>query len=104
MSGRKEEVTEKLSEPFEYFSFVEKPFDKRQLVAAIKDAMAKAKKHPVIAETPTVSTVAESADTSAMAEEIQKLNNKIAKMNKEIETLKKQLNQIVGFIKKKLSK
>jgi CheY-like chemotaxis protein len=28
MSGRKEEVTRKLAEPFEYFAFVEKPFER----------------------------------------------------------------------------
>lgn len=35
MSGRKEEVVEKLTEPFEYFSFIEKPFEKKQLLEAI---------------------------------------------------------------------
>ncbi len=44
MSGRREEVTNKIAEPFEYFEFVEKPFDKISLAQAIKDAMAKAKK------------------------------------------------------------
>ena len=48
MSGRKEEVTDKISEPFELFSFVEKPFDREQLVSAIRDAMLKAKKQPQI--------------------------------------------------------
>jgi CheY-like chemotaxis protein len=43
MSGRKEEVTEKLQEPFEYFEFLNKPFDKKQLIDAIKLAMNKAK-------------------------------------------------------------
>ncbi|AFY43173.1 response regulator [Nostoc sp. PCC 7107] len=43
MSGRKEEVTEKIPEPFEYFDFLGKPFDKKQLIDAIKSAMAKAK-------------------------------------------------------------
>ncbi len=43
MSGRKEEVTEKISEPFEYFEFLGKPFDQKQLINAIKLAMAKAK-------------------------------------------------------------
>jgi CheY-like chemotaxis protein len=43
MSGRKEEVTEKIPEPFEYFEFLGKPFDKKQLIDAIKAAMAKAK-------------------------------------------------------------
>jgi len=43
MSGRKEEVTEKITEPFEYFEFLGKPFDQKQLINAIKLAMAKAK-------------------------------------------------------------
>ncbi|MBD2446115.1 response regulator [Nostoc sp. FACHB-152] len=43
MSGRKEEVTEKIPAPFEYFEFLGKPFDKKQLIDAIKLAMAKAK-------------------------------------------------------------
>jgi CheY-like chemotaxis protein len=43
MSGRKEEVTEKISEPFEYFEFLGKPFDQKQLINAIKLAMTKAK-------------------------------------------------------------
>jgi CheY-like chemotaxis protein len=43
MSGRKEEVTEKLTEPFEYFEFLGKPFDQKQLINAIKLAMTKAK-------------------------------------------------------------
>nr|WP_230966466.1 response regulator [Nostoc commune] len=43
MSGRKEEVTEKITEPFEYFEFLGKPFDQKQLIGAIKLAMTKAK-------------------------------------------------------------
>ncbi|MEH2191643.1 MAG: response regulator [Nostoc sp.] len=43
MSGRKEEVTEKIAEPFEYFEFLGKPFDQKQLINAIKLAMTKAK-------------------------------------------------------------
>ncbi|WP_392531509.1 response regulator [Nostoc sp. C117] len=43
MSGRKEEVTEKIPEPFEYFEFLGKPFDQKQLISAIKLAMTKAK-------------------------------------------------------------
>ena len=43
MSGRKEEVTEKISEPFEYFEFLGKPFDQKQLIGAIKSAMVKSK-------------------------------------------------------------
>ena len=102
MSGRKGEVLEKLSEPFEYFAFVEKPFEQRELVSAIKEAMAKAKKHtkPHTTE-PGVSPVA-TGDTATMAAEIQSLKQQMAKMNGEMETLKKQMSQLVAFIKQKL--
>jgi DNA-binding response OmpR family regulator len=101
MSGRKEEVTEKLQEPFEYFEFVQKPFDQKELFEAIKSAMAKAKRRPV-----TVGVAPASAPTAAApaasSSEIQALNEKIAKMQAEIDGLKKQIIQIMNFIKQKL--
>lgn len=102
MSGRKEEVTEKIQEPFEYFAFVEKPFEKKQLVDAIKEAMQKAKlPRPTPAGTASsAATVTES--TGAPSAEIEALNAKIAKMQAEIDGLKKQLAQIMAFIKQKL--
>jgi two-component system response regulator len=96
MSGRKEEVVEKLPEPFEFFAFIQKPFEQEQLVQAIKDAMVKAKKHP--------RPVASVADTTGPEEgDIAALKAQIAKMQGEIDQLKKQLSQVVNFIKKKLS-
>ncbi|MGF1479734.1 MAG: response regulator [Cyanophyceae cyanobacterium] len=95
MSGRKEEVTEKLAEPFEYFAFVEKPFDQKQLFQGIKEAMAKAKKHPPVAG-------ASATSASAAGAELQVLNDKINKMQREIDSLKKQLNQVIGYVKQKL--
>ncbi|MEO1623313.1 MAG: response regulator, partial [Cyanobacteria bacterium J06632_3] len=44
MSGRREELTEKIQEPFEFFEFIEKPFEQKELIGAIKGAMAKARK------------------------------------------------------------
>jgi two-component system response regulator len=96
MSGRKEEVVEKLPEPFEFFAFVEKPFDKKQLIDAIKEAMDKSKKRKeFIGEKLQPVT----GDSSA---EIQALKNKITNLEKEMETMKKQMNQLVNFIKQKL--
>lgn len=95
MSGRKEEVTEKLQEPFEFFEFVQKPFDQKELFEAIKIAMAKSKKRPVTIQTGGSQTVAGGGD-------IQALNEKIAKMQAEIDGLKKQMAQILAFIKQKL--
>lgn len=98
MSGRKEEVTEKITEPFEYFAFVEKPFEKKELMEAIKEAMGKAKKRPA-APKPEPAVITSSGAPTA---EIEELKATIAKMQSEIDGLKKQLNQIVSFIKQKL--
>ena len=55
MSGKKEEVTSKISEPFEFFEFIEKPFDRVVLAEAIRVAMTKARKaRPRLAELPGV--------------------------------------------------
>jgi CheY-like chemotaxis protein len=130
MSGRKEEVTEKISEPFEYFEFLGKPFDQKQLINAIKLAMTKAKQprsEPVLVgaavatkngavatissatssavATPNLTTndtVATSNKTTDSSVEINALNEKIDKMQAEIDSLKKQLTQVVTFIKQKI--
>lgn len=102
MSGRKEEVTEKLQEPFEFFEFVQKPFDQRELIEAIKTAMAKAKRRPAGATVATSGM--KTAETSAAtgSADVQALNDKIAKMQAEIDGLKRQVNQILAFVKQKL--
>lgn len=97
MSGRKEEVTEKLQEPFQYFEFVQKPFDQRELIEAIKSAMAKAKRRPA-----PVAAAAPAASGAESGADIEALNQKIAKMQAEIDALKKQMAQILAFIKQKL--
>ena len=104
MSGRKEEVMEKIPEPFEYFAFVEKPFDQKQLVDAIREAMAKSKKHPRPAEFATATNnigIGATSSSDGLAE-IQALNAKMAQMQAEIDGLKKQLSQLIVFIKQKL--
>ncbi|MCY7276836.1 MAG: response regulator, partial [Phormidesmis sp. CAN_BIN44] len=97
MSGRKEEVAEKLQEPFEYFEFVQKPFDREILITAIKMAMTKAKRRPaaIVPAAPATTEGGAGAD-------IQALNAKIAKMQAEIDALKKQQGQILAFIKQKM--
>ena len=98
MSGRKEEVTEKLPEPFEYFEFIEKPFEKDELMKAIKAAMVKARKRPAVASTPRPAAAA-----GAGSEEVAALKNRVATLEKEVATLKKQLAQVVAFVRQKLS-
>jgi len=99
MSGRKEEVAEKISEPFEYFEFIEKPFEKKSLIGAIKSAMAKAKDwHPP----GGVAAGGAAAGGGASAAEIMALKKQIATMQGEIDTLKKQVSQIITLVKQKL--
>jgi DNA-binding response OmpR family regulator len=102
MSGRKEEVTDKISEPFNYFAFVEKPFEKKQLVDAIKEAMKKAKTIPQSAPVAAETATPTGEVSEAMAQEIQELKAQVAKMQTEINGLKKKMEQLVGFIQKKL--
>jgi len=102
MSGRKEEVTEKIPEPFEYFEFIEKPFEQRELVNAIQSAMKKAKLKAREVAVATPAKTSPSDHPRAGADEIKALNDKVAKMQAEIDGLKKQMSQLVTFIKQKL--
>ncbi|MEC4804155.1 MAG: response regulator [Jaaginema sp. PMC 1079.18] len=103
MSGRKEEVTEKVSEPFAYFSFVGKPFEQKQLMDAIKEATQKARSRPVVAAaTDTATSSGGGADTAALEAEIEMLKGQMSKMHNEIQGLKKQLVQLANFIKQKI--
>jgi DNA-binding response OmpR family regulator len=96
MSGRKEEVTEKIREPFEYFEFVQKPFDQRQLIEAIKLAMSKAKRRPNMAvKAAAPVAVAAGGDLTA-------LTAQVTRLQAEVDALKKQQAQILAFIKQKL--
>jgi FixJ family two-component response regulator len=91
---------EKIPEPFEHFAFIEKPFDQKQLVQAIKEAMAKAKQY---SPKPTVSSPTLQELTGDYTTDIQALHAQIAQMQAEMESMKKQMSQLVAFIKKKLA-
>ena len=98
MSGRRDEVTEKIPEPFEYFEFIQQPFEKKQLIGAIKAAMSKAKKPrkaAAKAATPAAAGASGGADVAALAA-------KVAKLEAEVVALKKQNAKILTFIKQKL--
>jgi CheY-like chemotaxis protein len=98
MSGRREEVAEKISEPFEFFEFIEKPFEQKQLIEAIKSAMAKSR----LPRPQAVSATAAAANSPNDAAELQALQQKVERMQAEIDMLKKQMAQLLNFIKQKL--
>lgn len=97
MSGRKEEVAEKIPEPFEkhYFAFLEKPFEKKELTAAIQLAFKLAKDRPA-------EDTAEKVEASSGSGTIEALEAKVKKMEAEIAALKKQMTQLVTIVKQKL--
>jgi CheY-like chemotaxis protein len=87
MSGKKEEVTSKISEPFEYFEFIEKPFDRIVLADAIRVAMTKARKaRPRMAELPSATPVATEVQTVS--------NDEIARLQAELERSQTQFAEL----------
>ncbi|WP_080805615.1 response regulator [Halomicronema hongdechloris] len=104
MSGRKEEVTEKIQEPFEYFEFIQKPFDQKELIGAIKGAMAKARKaRPAQAAAPAAEAPpGEAAAGGIDPADYQALVAKVNHLQAEVNQLKGQLAKMLAFIKQKL--
>ncbi|MGL5082211.1 MAG: response regulator [Microcoleaceae cyanobacterium] len=102
MSGRKEEVTEKISEPFEYFEFIEKPFEKKQLLDAIKSAFIKASK---LRPTPVTVAPARAEPVPVAPSEdgvkLKALEQKVTRLQAEVVALKKQMAQLKAFVLKK---
>ena len=94
MSGKKEEVTSKISEPFEFFEFIEKPFDRVVLAEAIRVAMVKVRKaRPRVAELPGVVSIG--GDSQVSNDEILQLQAQIAQIQSahstEIQELQSQI-------------
>ena len=108
MSGRKEEVTEKITEPFEYFEFIQKPFEQKQLIEAIKSAMMKARKprpqtSPAPAAAPAAASLAAGAAGNGIdPAEFQALQTQVQQLQTEVAQLKAQLVKVLTFIKQKL--
>ncbi len=100
MSGRREEVTEKIPGPFEYFEFIQKPFEQKELIEAIKASMVKARK--VRPTSKTTAAPANAATNDESAAEIAALKQEVATLKKEVAALKNQTAKILAFIKQKL--
>ena len=101
MSGRREELTEKIQEPFEYFEFIEKPFEQKELIGAIKGAMVKARKARPQAN--TAAAIPSKANSHNAAAEIAALQKQVDALTRDVAALKSQNNKILAFIKKKLA-
>jgi CheY-like chemotaxis protein len=107
MSGRKEEVTSKISEPFEdkYIVFIEKPFEQKELITAIKRSMVLAQKRPPVSTMPTATTTdmaAQDRPDNALIKRIEDLEAKQKLLESQVSSQQKQFQQLVDFIRKKL--
>ncbi len=109
MSGRKQEVTEKLPEPFEHFEFIEKPFEQNALIRAMGAAFRKAKEKEADLQRRGISlqpldgqTIECGTDKSmeAYVAEVQLLNQKVVRLQEEVNTLKRQMSQVIAFLRK----
>jgi CheY-like chemotaxis protein len=87
MSGKKEEVTSKISEPFEYFEFIEKPFDRVVLAEAIRVAMTKARKARPRATELVSAPVSNAIESPANNDEIAELNLQLTRSQEQIAML-----------------
>lgn len=108
MSGRKEEVTSKIAEPFEdkYLVFIEKPFEQKELITAIKKAMVLVQKMPPISvvtpSTPVADAVPQERADDGLLQRIEELEAKHKLLEQQVASQQKQFQQLVDFIKKKL--
>ena len=106
MSGRKEEVTSKISEPFEdkYLVFIEKPFEQKELITAIKRAVVLAQKRPPISVMPmsaATDAIATVKIDDGLVKRIEELEAKQKILEQQVLSQQKQFQQLVDFIKKK---
>jgi hypothetical protein len=106
MSGRKEEVTSKISEPFEdkYLVFIEKPFEQKELITAIKRAVVLAQKRPPISVMPmsaATDAIASAKIDDGLIKRIEELEAKQKILEQQVFSQQKQFQQLVDFIKKK---
>jgi len=108
MSGRKEEVTSKISEPFEdkYLVFIEKPFEQKELITAIKRAMVLVQKRPPISVITLPSSAANIAAQEriddGIAKKVADLEARCKTLEQQVAAQQRQFQQLVDFIKKKL--
>jgi CheY-like chemotaxis protein len=102
MSGKKEEVTSKISEPFEFFEFIEKPFDRVVLAEAIRVAMTKARKARPRATELISTPVSTTVESPVSNDELAHLQAQLNRSQEQIATLETMMNTQIQELKAKL--
>lgn len=109
MSGRKEEVTSKIPEPFDdrYLVFVEKPIEQKELMAAIKKAVVLSRRRPPASligkkvDQTQLQTAPLGTDPVVLSR-IGSLETKIKALEQQVVNQHKQMQQLMNFIKQKM--
>ena len=99
MSGRKDEVVEKVPDLFERFEFIEKPFGQQALIGAVRSAIAKSKTQKA---KPAPAKTANGTASSPASAALQPLHQKVDQMQADLDNLKKQVAQITALLKQKV--
>jgi len=98
MSGKKEEVTDKIPEPFEekFIVFINKPFDKPELIEAIKKAVTLAQKRPAVAVPASEERLSSESD---LVKRIAELEHKVSDLEKKFAKQQMQIHQMAQLLK-----
>jgi CheY-like chemotaxis protein len=103
MSGKKEEVTSKISEPFEFFEFIEKPFDRIVLADAIRVAMTKARKARPHETELTGATLVTAEVPAISSDEIAQLQAKLDRSQSQFVELQQSTTQQIQELQAQIS-
>jgi DNA-binding response OmpR family regulator len=93
MSGRKEEVVEKVPEPFDYFAFVAKPFEKAELFEAIRLATRFAGER--IKQQQQMAPAA-APSQGGLEARVQALETQVAQLRHELQSLRTWIQERLG--------
>jgi CheY-like chemotaxis protein len=105
MSGRKEEAKEKIPHLDEAFEFLEKPFDQKTLITAIKSAVSKAKWRQQNGGSnyqQAMMSDRDSHEINQLKATVNALVQKNIKLQSEVDGLKKQINQVIAYVKQRI--
>ncbi|MBW4519335.1 MAG: response regulator [Scytolyngbya sp. HA4215-MV1] len=120
MTGRKEEALERVPPHlFQYYECLEKPFEQKGLISAVKSAMTKAKSRQRLSASgrrSPASALTQQAESRQKPTQNQALQAQVADLQKqvrslmtantaiqgELNTLKQQLDELTTFVKRKL--
>lgn len=113
ITGRKEEVLERVPDLFTHYACIEKPFEQKTLMEAVRSALAKAKSRQSTKPAEPVTspqTDSELEDIPALKAQVKKLTDAVHtltdannSLHSEIDLLKKQMARLSSLVRQKIT-